>query len=214
MANPNTAARTFPGPEQHLSAADPVMSRIIATVGPCGLRPKRRSPYEALVQAVVYQQLNGTAAATIFGRVKKLFPGSRFPQPADLLGIPEEQLRGAGLSRAKLASLRDIAAKTLDGLVPSTREIRGLSNEEIVARLTQIRGVGPWTVEMLLIFTLGRPDVLPATDYGVRKGFALAYGLKDLPEPKELLARGDIWRPFRSTAAWYLWRVLDTPTLK
>lgn len=201
--------------EHHLSAVDPVMARIIQAIGPCALRPKRRSPYEALLQAIVYQQLNGRAAATILGRVKRLFPKSRFPSPAALLSMPDERLRGAGLSRAKLASLKDLAAKTESGLVPSTRAIATLDNDEIMRRLTEIRGVGPWTVEMLLIFTLGRTDVLPVTDYGVRKGFALAYGMDVLPLPKELSKAGEIWSPFRSVAAWYLWRILDAkPAVK
>lgn len=195
---------------RHLGDADPTMRKIIALVGPCRLRSQaRRSPYEALVQSVVYQQLNGAAAATIFARLKGLFPSKRFFSPEDLLAMPEERLRMAGLSRAKVASVRDIASKTLSGLVPTRRQINALSDQEILARLTQLRGVGPWTVEMLLIFTLGRPDVLPVTDYGVRKGFALAYGRKALPEPKELTQFGERWSPCRSTAAWYLWRVLD-----
>jgi DNA-3-methyladenine glycosylase II len=125
------------------------------------------------------------------------------------LATPDERLRGAGLSRAKTAAVKDIAAKTLEGVVPTGRAIARLSDEEIVERLTAVRGVGPWTVEMLLIFTLGRQDVLPATDFGVRKGFAVTYGLKELPAPKDLLAHGEKWRPHRTTAAWYLWRSLD-----
>jgi 3-methyladenine DNA glycosylase/8-oxoguanine DNA glycosylase len=123
--------------------------------------------------------------------------------------MPEDRLRGAGLSRAKTRAIKDIAAKTLAGAVPTSRAIVGMSNEEILERLTLLRGVGPWTVEMLLIFTLGRTDVLPSTDYGVRKGFALTYGWKELPTPKELLQAGEKWRPHRTTAAWYLWRALE-----
>jgi len=195
---------------KHLSSADKVLARLIKKVGPCGWKPdKRRSPFEALVQSVTHQQLNGTAAATILGRVKALYPGKRFPTPEDLLATPDEKLRAAGLSRAKIAAIKDIAAKTLEGVVPTSRAIARMESELIISQLTSIRGVGPWTVEMLLMFKLGRPDVLPVTDYGVRKGFALTYKLKDLPTPKELLAHGEKWRPYRSIAAWYLWRALD-----
>jgi DNA-3-methyladenine glycosylase II len=196
----------------YLTKVDPVLGKLIQRVGPCSLVPRKsRSPYESLVRSVAYQQLNGTAAATILGRVIALFPGRRFPRPDDLLEIPEERLRAAGLSRAKTAAIRDIAARTLEGIVPARRVIVRLSDDEIRERLTQVRGVGVWTVEMLLIFTLGREDVLPATDYGVQKGFALTYGRKELPRPKELLAFGERWRPHRTTASWYFWRALDRP---
>jgi len=197
---------------RHLTRADKVLGRLIKKVGPCRLEPRsRRSPFEALVHAVAHQQLNGTAATTILGRVKALYPGRRFPTPADLLATTDEQLRGAGLSRAKTAALKDIAANALAGVVPSSRAIAKMSEAEIRERLITVRGVGPWTVEMLLIFTLGRPDVLPATDYGVRQGFARTYGWKELPSPRELLAQGEKWRPYRSTAAWYFWRALELP---
>jgi DNA-3-methyladenine glycosylase II len=196
----------------HLRRSDAVLARLIGAVGPCLLKPRqRRSPFEALVQSVVYQQLNGTAAGTIFRRVKALYPRKRFPTPQDLLASTDEQLRSAGLSRNKIAALKDIARHTVAGVVPTYRQIAKLSNEEILERLTAVRGVGPWTVEMLLIFTLGRTDVLPATDYGVRKGFALTYGRTELPTPKELLAFGERWRPHRTTAAWYFWRALELP---
>jgi DNA-3-methyladenine glycosylase II len=142
-------------------------------------------------------------------RFLALYPGKRFPAPEDVLATPEELMRGAGLSRAKTAAIKDLAAKTVEGIVPTSREILKLTNEEIIERLTRVRGVGPWTVEMLLMFTLGRFDVLPSTDYGVRKGFAVTFGRKDLPTPKELLEYGERWRPHRSTAAWYLWRALE-----
>ena len=193
-----------------LTSTDKHLGRLIKQVGPCHLKPKkRRSPFESLVQSVAYQQLNGTAAATILGRVKALYPNKRFPTPDDLLATPDENLRSAGLSRAKTAAIKDIARKTLEGIVPTSRAILKLSNEEIIERLTTVRGVGPWTVEMLLIFTLGRTDVLPVTDYGVRKGFAVTYGWKDLPTPKELLQEGEKWKPHRTTAAWYFWRALE-----
>jgi DNA-3-methyladenine glycosylase II len=195
-----------------LCRADKTLARLIKQVGPCALKPRnRRSPFEALVTAVTHQQLNGTAASTILNRMLALYPGKRFPAPEDLVATPEEKLRGAGLSRAKTAAIKDIAAKTLAGIVPASTAIRKLSNEEILERLTTVRGVGPWTVEMLLIFTLGRLDVMPATDYGVRKGFALTYGWKDLPTPRELLEYSERWRPHRSTVAWYFWRALDLP---
>lgn len=195
---------------QHLTRADKVLAALIKKVGPCELKPKgRRSPFEALVHAVAHQQLNGTAATSILGRVKALYPGRRFPRPEDLVATPDARLRKAGLSRAKVAAVKDIAANTIAGVVPTSRAIARLSDAEILDRLTTLRGVGPWTVEMLLIFTLGRADVWPVTDYGVRKGFALAYGRRELPTPKELLEHGEKWRPHRTTAAWYLWRALE-----
>lgn len=195
---------------QHLRRADAKLARVIRRVGPCPLAPRRGvSPYQALVKAVTYQQLNGTAAATIFRRFRALFPGDAFPAPEHIVATSDEKLRSAGLSRAKTAAIRDIAARTIEGVVPTRRAIARLTDAEIVERLTVIRGVGPWTVEMLLMFTLGRPDVLPATDYGVRSGFALVYGLKQLPSPQRVLAHGERWRPYRSAAAWYLWRAVD-----
>ncbi len=195
---------------QHLQKADRVLARIIKRVGPCPLAPRRGvQPWQALVRSVAYQQLNGTAAQTIFNRFLALFPETKFPTPQGIVAAPDEQLRSAGLSRAKTAAIKDIAAKTIAGVVPERRAITKLSDAEIIERLTTIRGVGPWTVEMLLMFTLGRPDVLPATDYGVRSGFALVYGLKELPQPKEILAHGERWRPYRTVASWYMWRAID-----
>jgi DNA-3-methyladenine glycosylase II len=159
--------------------------------------------------AVAHQQLNGTAANTILTRFKKLFPGRRFPRPEDLAAVTDAQIRACGFSFAKIASIRDIAAKTLSGVVPTARQIVKLSDDEIIERLTEVRGVGRWTVEMLLIFQLGRPDVLPADDFGVRCGFCQAYKKRDLPAVKELLAFGERWRPHRTTAAWYLWLAAD-----
>jgi DNA-3-methyladenine glycosylase II len=200
---------------QFLSGVDKVLANLVRRIGPCDLRPKkRRSPFEALVQSVAYQQLHGKAAAAILARVKALYPGKRFPKPEDLLATPDEQLRAAGLSRTKIRAIKDIAAKTLAGVVPTAQTIKRMSDEEILERLTTVHGVGPWTVEMLLVFTLGRPDVLPSTDYGVRKGFAMTYGWEKLPTPKELLAAGEKWRPHRTTAAWYLWRSLDNVTME
>ena len=195
---------------KHLAARDAVMRRLIREVGPCKLVPEtRRPPFQSLVQAVAHQQLNGTAANTILGRFKKLFPGRRFPRPQDLAAVTDDALRGVGFSRAKVAAIRDIAAKTLEGVVPPSRHIVRMPDDEIVARLTEVRGVGRWTVEMLLIFQLGREDVLPADDFGVRNGFRIAYLLSAMPTVKELLAHGERWRPHRTTAAWYLWRAAD-----
>ena len=195
---------------EHLVRTDKILARVIKKVGPCPLAPRRGvQPYHALVKAVTYQQLNGTAAETIFRRFLALFPETKFPTPELVVAATDERLRSAGLSRAKTAAIKDIAAKTIIGVVPTRRAIAKLSDLEIIERLTTIRGVGPWTVEMLLMFTLGRPDVLPATDYGVRSGFALVYGLKELPLPKEVLAHGERWRPYRSVASWYFWRALD-----
>ena len=200
---------------KHLAAADPVMRRLIRHTGVCDLKPEtRRSPFQSLVQAVAHQQLNGTAAATILARFKKLFPARRFPRPEDLAAVTDEQLRACGFSFAKIKALRDIAEKTLSGVVPSARQIVTLSDDEIVARLPEVRGVGRWTVEMLLIFQLGRPDVLPADDFGVRTGFSAAYGRAALPKPRELLVFGECWKPHRTTAAWYLWRAADAKKKK
>jgi DNA-3-methyladenine glycosylase II len=196
--------------ELHLSQADPVLARVIRAVGPCQLRPRRNvQPFQSLVQAVTHQQLNGTAAQTILKRFIALFPETQFPAPAAVLAASDERLRSAGLSRAKAAAIKHLARHASTGLVPSRRTAARLSDAELIERLTEVRGVGPWTVEMFLMFTLGRRDVLPVGDYGVRCGFAKAYGWKDLPTPKELLAEGERWRPYRSIASWYLWRVLE-----
>ena len=195
---------------EHLTKADKVLARLIRKIGPCELMPRKRcSPFQALVQSVAHQQLNGTAANTILKRVTALYPRRKFPVPEEVLATPDEDLRRAGLSRAKVASIKDIAAKTVEGVVPPARVMAKMPDAEILERLTTIRGVGPWTVEMLLIFTLGRSDVLPATDFGVRKGFAVVFMLDELPQPKELLEHGECWRPYRSIASWYLWRGLD-----
>lgn len=162
-----------------------------------------------MVRAVANQQLNGKAAATILGRFVALFPGKRFPAPEDLAEVGDDRLRQCGFSRAKVASIRDIAAKAMSGVVPTSRQMARLPDEEIVERLTEVRGVGRWTVEMLLMFQLGRPDILPVDDFGVRNGFRLAYGKVEMPKPKELLAHGERWRPYRSAASWYLWRATE-----
>jgi len=195
---------------EYLRKSDKVLARLIHRVGACRLEPRwNASPFQALVQSVAHQQLNGTAANTILKRVIALYPRRKFPAPEDVLATPDERLRGAGLSRAKVASIKDIAAKTVEGVVPASRAIAKMPDLEILERLTSIRGVGPWTVEMLLIFKLGRLDILPATDFGVRKGFAIAFRRDALPKPADLLAHGERWRPYRSIASWYLWRALE-----
>ncbi len=199
----------------HLRTADPVLGQLIARVGPCELKPDgRRPPYQSLVQAVAHQQLNGKAAATILKRFRALFPPGRFPTPQEVLDVKPEALLGAGFSASKASYVQDIARQTLDGVVPDSRQIKRLSDEEIVARLTQIKGVGRWTVEMLLIFTLGRPDVLPVDDFGVRRGFGIVFRKGRMPEPKQVLRHGERWRPYRSVASWYLWRATELPEAK
>ncbi|MGE5624001.1 MAG: DNA-3-methyladenine glycosylase family protein [Bacillota bacterium] len=195
---------------RYLRRADPRLARVIADVGPCRLEYlPMRSPFHTLLRSITYQQLSGKAAATILGRVLALFPEDPGPTPDALLEMPHTRLRGAGLSRNKTLALKDLSARVLDGTVPTAKVLRRLSDEEIIERLTQVRGVGRWTVEMLLIFTLGRPDVLPATDLGIRKGFQQAYGMKRLPAFSTLERAGRTWAPYRSFAAWYLWRIVD-----
>ncbi|HEY1490017.1 MAG TPA: DNA-3-methyladenine glycosylase 2 family protein [Verrucomicrobiae bacterium] len=195
---------------KHLSTVDPVMRRLIREIGPCKLEHEPwRPPFQSLVLAVAHQQLHATAAGNILGRFKKLFPKRRFPKPEDLAKVTDAQLRACGFSFAKIAAIRDIAAKTLDGTIPSSRQIEKLGDEEIIERLTEARGVGRWTVEMLLIFQLGRKDVLPVDDFGVRSGFRAAYKKREMPKPKDLLKFGERWRPHGTTAAWYLWRAAD-----
>ncbi len=199
-------------PEAHkyLSDRDPIMRALILEHGQCAIVPEmRRSPFQSLVQAVAHQQLHGKAANTILARFQKLFPGRKFPRPEDLAGVTDEQIRACGFSFAKIKAIRDIAEKTLSGVVPTGRQIVKLPDEEIILRLTEVRGVGRWTVEMLLIFQLGRADVLPVDDFGVRNGFRVAYKKRSMPTPKELLKFGKLWRPHATTAAWYLWRAAD-----
>ena len=192
-----------------LREADPALGRVIDNFGPFAMRRQAmRTPFEALLRAIVYQQLSGRAAGAIHARVLALFEGGR-PTPRALATMSEERLRQAGLSRAKAAAARDLAEKTLARVVPGGRALRGMPDDEVVARLVQVRGVGRWTVEMLLMSHLARPDVLPATDLGIRRGFARIQGLEELPEPADLLAHGERWRPWRTVASWYLWRAAD-----
>jgi DNA-3-methyladenine glycosylase II len=195
---------------RHLAQIDPRLGALMERAGPFTMRPvPTQSLFAALARSIVYQQLSGKAAGTILKRTIRLFAPRRFPTPRDLLDAPGEQLRAAGLSAAKTAALKDLAAKTLDGTVPSLAQVRRMDDEAIIERLTEVRGIGRWTVEMLLIFRLGRPDVLPLTDLGVRKGFALTYRRGRLAEPSAMLRRAEPWRPYRSVASWYLWRALE-----
>jgi DNA-3-methyladenine glycosylase II len=194
----------------HLIRADAVLAGVIRAVGPCGLEPQNDChPFQSLAQAIAHQQLNGTAANTILQRLIHSCGQGAFPTPQMVLAAPAASLRAAGFSFAKAAALRDLAEKTLGAVVPDAATLLQLSDEEIITRLTQVRGIGRWTVEMLLIFQLGRPDVLPVDDFGVRCGFRAAYGLARMPQPKALAAWGERWKPYRSTAAWYLWRALE-----
>ena len=168
-----------------------------------------RSPYEALLQAIAYQSISGKAAATIFGRVKALGGNGRVPSPEMMLKLRTPALRKAGLSGAKVLAMKDLARKTLAGVVPTLEQAHKLSDEELVERLVSVRGIGVWSVEMFLIFRLGRPDVLPIHDLGVKKGWSITYGKKHMPKPKELLAFGERWRPYRTVASWYMWRAFE-----
>jgi DNA-3-methyladenine glycosylase II len=194
----------------HLAGADAVLGGIIRAVGPCGLEPRSDChPFESLAQAIAHQQLHRSAANSILRRLVESCGKGDFPTPQMVLAAPAAMLRAAGFSTAKVAALRDLAEKTLAAVVPDAATLLALSDEEIIARLTEVRGIGRWTVEMLLIFQLGRPDVLPVDDFGVRAGFRAAYGLARMPHPKALAAWGERWRPYRSTAAWYLWRAIE-----
>ncbi|MGC1457270.1 MAG: DNA-3-methyladenine glycosylase [Steroidobacteraceae bacterium] len=193
----------------HLGA-DPVMKRLIAAAGPFAIELREHhSPYEALARAIAHQQLNGKAAQSILNRFVSTCGQGAFPSPEGLLALEESALRASGFSFSKIAALRDLATKTLSGIVPIGAALHGLSDLEIIERLTAVRGIGRWTVEMLLMFQLRRPDVLPVDDFGVRQGFQLAYGLKKMPAPKVLAMYGERWAPYRSAAAWYLWRAVD-----
>jgi DNA-3-methyladenine glycosylase II len=196
-----------------LRAADDRLAVLIERVPVCDMttrdarNPTERDLFQSLLRSIVYQQLSGKAAGTIHGRVEALFDGA--PEPAGLLALSEDELRGAGLSRNKLLAVRDLAEKTLDGTVPPLDELEALDDEAIIQRLVQVRGIGRWTVEMLLMFRLRRPDVLPVDDLGVRKGFMLTYGLDELPKPALLRERAEHWRPYRSVASWYMWRAVE-----
>jgi len=194
----------------HLSNSDPCIARLVQEVVPFdpGI-DHTQSPYEALLEAIAYQSISGKAAETIFARIKALSTSGKTPTPQEILKLTKRQLRKAGLSGAKILAMKDLAQKTIEGIVPTHDEALKLSDEELVERLISVRGIGAWTVEMFLIFRLGRPDVLPIHDLGVQKGWSVAYGKKHMPRPKELLAFGERWRPYRTVASWYLWRAFE-----
>jgi DNA-3-methyladenine glycosylase II len=196
----------------HFRAADPIMAALVEAAGPYRLRPAHcDSPFEHLARAIASQQISGAAARAILGRFVATF-GSKtgaFPRPAKILTVHDQRLRAVGFSATKVAALKDLARHTLAGVVPDTRTLESLDDAAIVARLTQVRGIGPWTVQMMLMFQLGRLDVLPRDDYGVRNGFRIAYGKRELPTPATLEKFGARWAPFRSAAAWYLWRAVE-----
>src|SRR3954449_5227064 len=194
----------------HLAGTDPRFAALIARCRRFDVAVNELvRPFDALAESIAYQQLSGKTAATIWGRVRALYGKTKWLDPAKVVVTPDEKLRGAGLSRSKAAAIKDLAAKTIDGTVPSGRALLRMSDDEIIARLTQVRGIGRWTVEMLLLFDLGRPDVWPVADYGVQKGFAKTFRKRKLPTPKQLMKHGEKWRPYRSVAAWFFWRALD-----
>jgi DNA-3-methyladenine glycosylase II len=197
----------------HLKSADKKLAKVIERAGPFTLQPAKGTIFAGLLKAIVYQQLSGKAAATIHGRVIALLPDSPAEHAVAIATLADEQLRGAGLSRGKLLAVRDLAARSAAGLVPERKSLAKMTDEQIIESLTEVRGVGRWTAEMILMFTLGRLDVLPVADLGIRKGFALTYqknGSGDELPALELIAKhGERWQPFRSAAAWYLWRAVD-----
>ena len=188
---------------------DRTLGQLIEHAGPITLDlPKRVNPFDALLRSIIYQQLSGKAAAAIHKRVRALFSGGKI-KPNQVLAMDDQVLRNAGMSRAKVVAVNDLARKTIDGLIPSGSRLREMSDVDIVENLTQVRGIGEWTVQMLLMFQLGRPDVLPTKDLGVRKGFMLTYGLDELPAEKEMVIYCERWRPYRSVGSWYMWRALE-----
>jgi DNA-3-methyladenine glycosylase II len=195
---------------RYLSERDECLKQLIAETVPFAIDvADSQSPYEVLMESIAYQSISGKAAATIFGRIKALGTDGRPPIPQEMLQIPKGKLRKAGLSGAKVLAMKDLARKALEGVVPTFEEAQSLSDEELVKRLISVRGIGAWTVEMFLIFRLGRPDVLPIHDLGVKKGWSVAYGKKHMPKPKELLKFGERWRPYRTVASWYMWRAFE-----
>lgn len=207
-----TASLPFDHVEAHsfLSRTDLHLARVIEKVGEFHFKlDECDSVYESLLEAIAYQSISGKAAATIFARIKALGSNGSCPTPQELLHVSTGALRKAGLSHAKIAAARDLAHKTIDGIVPALADAEKMSDEELVKRLISVRGIGAWTVEMFLIFRLGRPDVLPIHDYGVQKGFALTYRKRRIPKPKELLKFGERWRPWRTVASWYMWRAVQ-----
>ncbi|MEQ1580682.1 MAG: DNA-3-methyladenine glycosylase 2 family protein [Steroidobacteraceae bacterium] len=206
----------LPGaPEAFLSGRDPDFARLILRIGPCALRvDATREPYEALVRAIAFQQIHGRAAEAILGRFLDLYPGVRFPDPESVLATESGLMRAAGFSAGKIAAIRAIAEATVLGVVPARGEAASFDDEMLIQRMVSIRGVGRWTVEMMLMHTLGRPDILPVDDFGVREGWRALKGLAKQPAPRELASAGEAFRPFRSAASWYLWRAADEAKLK
>lgn len=195
---------------RHLAGRDETLKTLIAETAAFAIDAEAgQSPYEVLLEAIVYQSISGKAAATIYGRIKALGENERPPSPEKMLRLQAGKLRKAGLSGAKVKAMKDLAKKTISGIVPTHDEAVQLSDEELVERLVSVRGIGAWTVEMFLIFRLGRPDVLPIHDLGVKKGWSVAYGKKHMPKPQELLKFGERWRPYRTVASWYMWRAFE-----
>lgn len=195
---------------QHLASSDPRFAELINRARRYSVATaKTFRPFDALAESIVYQQLSGKAAATIWRRVREIFGTPKFLDPEKVIATADEVFRAAGLSRNKTIAIKDLAQKAIDGVVPTARALVKMSDEEIIERLTTVRGIGRWTVEMLLLFDLGRPDVWPINDLGVQKGFAKTFGKRKLPTPKQLMKLGEKWRPYRSVAAWYFWRALD-----
>ncbi len=195
--------------QAHLSQDEKLSELISATLQFALDESAANSPYEALMEAIAYQSISGKAAATIYGRVKALSGTGQPPTPEQMLKLRKPALRKAGLSGAKVLAMKDLAKKTIEGIVPTREQALTISDEELVERLVSVRGIGAWTVEMFLIFNLGRPDVLPIHDLGVKKGWSVAYGKKHMPTPKQLLAFGERWRPYRTVASWYMWRAFE-----
>jgi DNA-3-methyladenine glycosylase II len=193
-----------------LADRDEFLRRLIDEAPPFQLEVVQTiSPYEALIEAITYQSISGKAAGTIFARVKALARNGGAPTPEEMLKLRKPVLRKAGLSGAKIIAMKDLARKAISGVVPTLDQAHSMSDEELVKRLVSVRGVGIWTVEMFLIFRLGRPDVLPIHDLGVKKGWSVTYGKKHMPAPRELLAFGERWRPYRTVASWYMWRAFE-----
>jgi DNA-3-methyladenine glycosylase II len=193
-----------------LSKQDAILGAVIEAAGPYTVKADLEgTPFQALARAIAHQQLHAAAANTILGRFINTVGGGTFPTPEQVLAAPEPVFRAAGFSGSKTAALKDLATKTLEGVVPDRATLLSLSDTQIIERLTQVRGIGRWTVEMMLMFQLGRPDILPVDDFGIRNGFRLAYGLRKTPAPKALALFGERWSPHRSTAAWYLWRAVE-----
>jgi DNA-3-methyladenine glycosylase II len=210
MSEPSPLSFDYAAAVAHLIKRDRRMAKLIGkSVAYSVTAPEHQTPYESLLRAIVYQSISGKAAKVIYDRIVAFGTDGRAPTPEELLRVRKPALRKAGLSFAKIAAVRDLAQKTIDGVVPALEEAHKLSDQELIERLISVRGVGPWTVEMFLIFGLGRPDVLPIHDLGVQKGFALTYGKRKMPKPRELAEFGERWRPYRTVASWYMWRAVE-----